>query len=67
MNKRVAQLEQLARDLVGDGRQPNLYFVTLNGKVDMVTVDKDTAMNHYSDLGVGAAVEDRLTGLVAGE
>ena len=63
---RVALLEQMARDLVGDGKSPNLYFVVQSSNVVCVTPNKDIARAVANALGEAQRViiEDRRTGNV---
>jgi hypothetical protein len=62
-------LENMARDMVGDGKFPNVYFVTLKGDVVTVTTDKDVAFEHWRKLADPVlhqcALEDRLFGCLA--
>lgn len=67
-------LDILARDLVGDGRAPNLFFVSLEGR-GVITVTEDGHAAHQEWLrltcGVGHSrrllpqLEDRLHGTVS--
>ena len=68
--RKIAELENLARDMVGDGKRPNLYFVTDGGTVTMVTRDRVAARGAWYDLSMRrplqeCALEDRLTGVLA--
>lgn len=67
-------LDILARDLVGDGRAPNLFFVSLEGRgVITVTEDAHAAHQEWCKLAFGVGhsrrllpqLEDRLNGTVA--
>lgn len=67
-------LPNLARDLVGDGKTPNIYFVThqITGRVWAVYVGDGTTENDMAEEAIAFAdrypeplmVEDRLTGVV---
>jgi len=62
------RLNQLASELVGDGKSPNLYFVTVDARVQTVTTDRRTAYLHWHQLAstgvLACALEDRETGVV---
>lgn len=67
-------LDKLARDLVGDGRAPNLFFVSLEGRgVITVTENGHAAHQEWFMLACGVEhsrrllpqLEDRLHGTVA--
>lgn len=67
---RIDALEQLARTTIGDGKRPNLYFVTDRGNVVTVTTEHAIAYQHWRQLAartplVESAMEDRLTGVLA--
>lgn len=74
MKYKVARLETMARELIGDGRKPNLYFVTDEGAVVTVTRDLKVAYIHWCRLawpaGYGvlplkeSALEDRRVGVL---
>jgi len=56
--------------MVGDGRRPNIFFVTDEGNVVMVTLDFDAAYAHWRKLAgraprIESALEDRRWGTVA--
>ena len=62
----MAILDDLARDLVGDGNHPNLYFVTNNrGQTLVVMLSKEDAIEYALNVG-GYLVEDRINGEVWG-
>lgn len=64
-------LDEMARDLVGDGKKPNLFFVTVDGKTLAAFDDMDRA-KWYAQRSFGAPaaqeypvqIEDRLMGVV---
>jgi hypothetical protein len=61
-------LEQLARDLVGDGLSPNLYFVTEAFRVTTITTDRQLAYLAWRQLamrGTPCSLEDREHGVLA--
>ena len=62
-------LDELARDIVGDGQTPNVYFVTSYGKVQTITLSSEVAYEHWKDLVYRAkqsepCLEDRLVGTI---
>jgi len=66
----MRELESLARDFIGDGRVPNLFFVTNRGLVVTVTRHFQTAYDHWQSLAsrypqAECALEDRKTGVIA--
>lgn len=66
-----ANLDEMAREKVGDGKTPNLYFVTVDGKTLAAFDDLDRA-KWYAQQSFGAPsaqeypvqIEDRLNGVV---
>lgn len=67
--RKIEQLEELARTMVGDGKAPNLYFVTVDGVVVTVTRDLSVAKsewrrNVHNDRFTPCDIEDRRQGVV---
>jgi hypothetical protein len=65
---KVAALNQLATELVGDGKKQNVFFVTLKGNVVLIALDFDQAYGCWRSLAntrVECALEDRQTGTIA--
>jgi hypothetical protein len=64
--QRIELLEGLASQVIGDGQKPNLYFVTVEGNVVLVSRDFDIAYDHWRYLprNVETALEDRLIGVI---
>ena len=68
-----SQLEDMARDMVGDNGSPNLYFVSIHGPgeprtgIFLVTSDFDVAYDAWRKLprDTETALEDRQTGTIA--
>lgn len=63
-------LSALARECVGDSGSPNLFFVSLNAKVVMVTEDGDAAHDLWETFvrqspRLESALEDRHTGCIS--
>lgn len=68
--RKVAELETLARDMVGDDSTPDLFFVTDRGAVVTVSRDFGTAYRHWRTLAqrsprLESALENRRTGVLA--
>lgn len=69
--KKIKQLEELARDTVGDGTAPDLYFVTDRGTVVTVTRSLVLAYRHFRELArrdfprLACALENRTYGVLA--
>jgi hypothetical protein len=62
----IKQLDMAARDLVGDGKSPNLFFVSVDGKVRTITSEFDIAYDLWRSLrGSEATLEDRKHGVLA--
>ena len=67
--KKIKELEHLARDMVGDGKTPNLYFVSNQGVIVTVTRDFEKAFNEWHSMSIQfpkfeCALEDRLWGTI---
>lgn len=64
--KRIKALETLASEMVGDGKSPNLFFVTVLGNVTMITRDFQSAVHYWQKLPplTQSAIEDRRTGVI---
>jgi hypothetical protein len=61
------RLNQLASELVGDGKSPNLYFVSQDGRVLTVTTERRVAYLHWCDLArtrIACSLEDREAGML---
>jgi len=50
MKQKIEALEQLARDTVGDGKSPNLFFVSIEGVIITVTRSFNVAYAEWKDL-----------------
>ena len=64
-----ATLDNLAREMVGDGKSPNTFFVTLAGKVVLVTTDWEQAYDAWRRVekrnqDKESALEDRKWGTI---
>jgi predicted glutamine amidotransferase len=64
---RIKELNKLATEMVGDGQSPNLFFVSINGNILMVTTDFPAAHALWSRLprDVETMLEDRQNGVLA--
>ena len=71
VDQRIPQLEEMARTMVGDGKAPNLFFVSRKGVILTVTRNYRHAYVQWETMarGMGArvecALEDRLQGTIA--
>jgi len=67
--KKIKALENLATDIVGDGKSPNVFFVSTQGVIFMVTTDFEMAYAAWQEVSdpphVETALEDRQTGVIA--
>lgn len=66
MRQKITQLQDMARDMVGDSGTPNLFFVTEEGVVTTVTRNLDLARQAWRLLPRNreSAIEDRQTGVL---
>ena len=67
MKKKIKQLEDLAISTVGDGKNPNLFFVSENGVITTVTRDFNIAYNKWMDNRydcINSVIEDRKNGMI---
>lgn len=68
---RIGALEQLASTFIGDGKTPDLFFVTINGIVVLVTQHYTTAYIHWRELTPilnpvnETSLENRTFGVIA--
>ena len=67
---KIEELEELARAMVGDGQAPNVFFVTDQGVVTLVSTSYHAAYAAWGTLRdrvpmQECALEDRLTGILA--
>ena len=66
---RIKQLEDLASELIGDGKDPNIYFVGLRGNQIMITTDFDDAYAKWQSISNQrkdqTTLEDRKNGVLA--
>lgn len=64
---RIDELEMLASSMIGDGQEPNVFFVTYKGDVVLVTTDGEVAHRMWQEMprGVETSLEDRLYGVIA--
>lgn len=65
--KKIAEFEQMARDMVGDGLVPNLFFVSCKGTIGMITGDFQAAYDYWKALPktMETTLEDRQWGVIA--
>jgi len=62
------ELNELAKNLVGDGKTPNMFFVSLDGEMEAIFVNFPYEALDFADklstIGKKVVVEDRLTGVI---
>ncbi len=65
----VEELQQMAVNIVGDGRRPNIFFVSVAGMITVITLEFTVAYRAWKAYAAGGdmetALEDRLTGVIA--
>lgn len=69
MKTKIKPLQALATDMVGDGKNPNLFFVTEQGITVTVTRDFEMAYRQWETLAhtypqIESALEDRKWGVI---
>ena len=69
MKATIKQLQKLATDMVGNGKTPNLFFVSEQGVIITVTRDFEIAYEQWLSLASGysrveCALEDRRYGTI---
>ncbi len=66
---RFQVLERLASEIIGDGKKPDLFFVTIAGKVVVVTQNLEIARRAWEEfaapMDIETSIEDRLVGTLA--
>jgi len=65
---KVKALNQLATEMVGDGKKQNVFFVTKEGNVVLIALDFNLAYHTWQGLAfshIESALEDRATGIIA--
>jgi len=68
MKAKITALQELARDMVGDNRRPNVFFVSEEDRVVLVSTDLRAAYEFwrgYASQRVESTLEDRRTGVLA--
>lgn len=67
--KRIEKLEKFISESVGDGKAPNLFFVSVEGVNVLISRDFDVAYHEWLQLAMPknkeTALEDRQTGVIA--
>ena len=68
---KVKQLNELATAMVGDGGKTNVFFVSLESNVELVTTHFDTAYDFWKSLAakydyrqIESTLEDRKWGVI---
>jgi hypothetical protein len=64
--KRCNDLEQLACNMVGDGKAPNIFFVTVEGSVQLISLDVELAYTAWRRIprNIESSLEDRQYGTI---
>ncbi len=66
---RIGALESLASQIVGDRKSPNVFFVTVEGRVVAITQDLEVAKRAWEGfagpMDIETSIEDRLVGTLA--
>lgn len=64
--RKIEACEALARNMVGDGKSPNLFFVSIGGTNVMITRDFNAAYHAWRAIPrhIESALEDRKWGTV---
>lgn len=66
---RYEPFEAMAREMVGDGKQPNLFFVAVAGNIVSISLDFRTAYAEWRARSLGlkieTSLEDRRFGVIA--
>jgi hypothetical protein len=62
----IPQFEDLARDMVGDGKDPDVFFVSRKGTIELVTSVPQMAYDYWRSLpiSVETALENRQWGTI---
>jgi hypothetical protein len=62
----IKQMQEMARDMVGDGKEPNVFFISQEGVICTVTTHAMIAYDHWKALPrhKESAFEDRLYGVI---
>lgn len=67
--KRIEPLEKVAQEMVGDGKSPNVFFVSRDGNIILISLSFVTAYEAWREISnqrtTETALEDRQTGVLA--
>lgn len=68
---RIEELEDVARQMVGDSGTPDVFFVALNGNIRLITVDFEVAYSLWRSYAynrqtcnIESCLEDRQYGVI---
>jgi hypothetical protein len=64
---KIKELNQLAIQMVGDNKTPNVFFVTVKGNTELVTPQFEIAYDYWQANAwsrIESMVEDRKTGVI---
>ena len=66
--KKIPELEELARTLVGDNKKPDMFFVSYDGNISLVTTDFNAAYHYWREITQKnrgeTALENRTWGVI---
>ena len=65
----IKLLEKLSQTMVGDGKTPNVFFVSIKGAIHLITTDFNVAYDYWRNLARNQrndqpALEDRRWGTI---
>lgn len=60
MKEGITELEELASKMIGDGKTPDVFFVSEQGKINLVTTDFELAYYRWQVLSRGCRMECAL-------
>ena len=61
MKRKIKELEELASKMVGDGKSPNVFFITLQGVVVMITLDFNEAYHKWKRVSFNGSISHHPT------
>jgi hypothetical protein len=66
MIRQISELEKMAREMIGDGGAPNLFFVSQGGVIITVSRSFEVAYSHWRGLprDIETALEGRNYGVI---
>lgn len=66
MKRKIKEFESMATNLIGDGKTPDLFFVSEQGVIITISRSFDTAYNEWKGLprNIETALENRSYGVI---